>query len=525
MLLIKRALISVSDKTGLEDLVKVLNERGVEIISTGGTSRVISKLGINVKPIDEVTGCPEMLDGRVKTLHPKIHGALLALRDKPEHIEQIKAHQIEPIDMVVVNLYPFQKTISKQGVKLQEAIENIDIGGPSMLRSAAKNYHSVAVITNPAQYELVIAELNKNNGSISEEALKAFAIETFKLTSEYDTAIYDYLKDTEAESQAQQTQSIFPKHFCPTFNKDQDLRYGENPHQQAAFYKGRYVREASVSNAKQLHGKPLSYNNIMDMDAAVEVVKEFEKPAACIIKHATPCGLASADTLTKAYTDARECDALSAFGGIIGLNRKVDANTAEAILSSGFVECVIAPGYEQSAFSRLTTKENMRLLSVDSITKVRDKDDWHIRKVLGGVLLQARDLDDIDMSQLKIVTQKKPTPEEVDSLLFAWKAVKHVRSNAIVLVQGSKTVGIGAGQMSRVDSVYLSIKKAKEQAKGSVLASDAFFPKEDAVELAADAGITSIIQPGGSKADEKIIDLCNHKNISMVLTGIRHFRH
>jgi len=525
MLAIKRALISVSDKTGLDRLVTALNNKGVEIISTGGTARFISKLNINVKPIDKVTGFPEMLDGRVKTLHPKIHGGLLALRSNPEHMEQIKSHNIEPIDMVVVNLYPFQKTIARQGVKLDEAIENIDIGGPSMLRSAAKNYNSIAVVTNPLQYNSIIDELESNNGAISTEKLKAFAVEVFRLTAEYDTAIHNYLKDTSFQAESEQRASMFPKTLSQNFTKEEDLRYGENPHQQAAFYKGKSVRESSVSNAKKLHGKPLSYNNIMDMDAALEVVKEFEQPAACVIKHATPCGLATAETLTKAFADAHACDSMSAFGGIIGLNRKVDINTAEAILSCGFVECIIAPGFEPNALEALKVKENMRVLSVDPITKLRDKEDWHARKILGGVLLQARDLENIDVSQLRIVTQKKPTPEEVDSLIFAQKAVKHVRSNAIVLVQGSRTVGIGAGQMSRVDSVFLSIKKAKDQAKGSVLASDAFFPKEDAVERAIEAGVTSIIQPGGSKADEKIIELCNNKNISMVFTGIRHFKH
>ncbi|NQT95617.1 MAG: bifunctional phosphoribosylaminoimidazolecarboxamide formyltransferase/IMP cyclohydrolase [Candidatus Omnitrophica bacterium] len=525
MLTIKRALISVSDKTGLEQLAKALSSRGVEIISTGGTARFISGLGINVKPINEVTGFPEMLDGRVKTLHPKIHGGLLALRTSQEHIEQLKAQGIEPIDMVVVNLYPFQKTISRQGVKLDEAIENIDIGGVSILRSAAKNYQSVAVVTSPAQYEQITEELSKNNGQITEETLRWLAVDTFKLTCEYDTHIHNYLKDILTSSQGEGDESIFPKYLSQTFNKIQDLRYGENPHQQAAFYKGGYLRESSVSNAKQLHGKSLSYNNIMDMDAALEAVKDFEKPAACIIKHATPCGLATADTLTKAYTDALECDSLSAFGGIIGLNKRVDINTAEAILSSDFVECVIAAGYDQNALQRLMTKPNMRLLSVESIAKSRDKRDWHIRKITGGVLVQARDTEDMDMSQLKIVTEKKPTPEEVDSLLFAWKAVKHIRSNAIALIQGSKTVGIGAGQMSRVDSVFMAIHKAGDKTKGAILASDAFFPKEDAVEIAADAGVTSIIQPGGSKADDNIIALCNRKKLSMVFTGIRHFRH
>jgi len=525
MLTIKRALISVSDKTNLETLVKVLSEKRVEIISTGGTARFISSLGIKVKPIEEVTGFPEMLNGRVKTLHPKIHGGLLFLRNNPEHIEQAKLHNIEPIDMVVVNLYPFQKTVLKPGVGLEEAIGNIDIGGPSMLRSAAKNYRGVAVVTNPNQYNMIVEEFNKNNGAVSEEVLADLALCAFQLTSEYDSSIYGYLKGRINISDTQEPVSQFPQNLQLKFEKIQDLRYGENSHQQAAFYKGKSSRENSASIAKQLHGKDLSYNNIMDMDAALETVKEFEGPAACIIKHSTPCGIAAADTLTRAFTDALECDKLSAFGGIVGLNKKVDVNTAEAILSSEFLECVIAAGFEENALKRLMTKQNLRLVSVEPLNKIREKEEIHIRKVTGGVLLQNRDLQDLDRSQLKIVTQKKPDPEEVDSLVFAWKAVKHTRSNAIVLVQGTKTVGIGAGQMSRVDSVFMAIHKAGAKGKGSVLASDAFFPKEDAVDLAAKAGITSIIQPGGSKADESIIDFANKRNISMVFTGIRHFLH
>ncbi|MFH1868546.1 MAG: bifunctional phosphoribosylaminoimidazolecarboxamide formyltransferase/IMP cyclohydrolase, partial [Candidatus Omnitrophota bacterium] len=501
------------------------NSLGVEIISTGGTKRFISSLGINVKSIEDVTGFPEMLDGRVKTLHPKVHGGLLFLRDKQDHVDQAKAHGIEPIDMVVVNLYPFQKTVSKPNVKLEEAIENIDIGGPSMLRSAAKNYRSVAVVTSPAQYEEILAELKSSNGGLAEKTLAKLATRVFRLTSEYDNNIFDYLKSRLNPSEKEEEKSAFPESISLKFEKVQDLRCGENPHQKSAFYKNPLCRESSVSNAKQLHGKEMSYNNIMDIDAALEAVKDFDEPAACVIKHATPCGMATADTLAKAYTDALDCDRLSAFGGIVGLNKKVDVNTAEAILGSGFIECVIAPGYEHNALARLTSKQNLRVLSVDPLTQNRDKSDTYIKKVVGGVLLQDRDLAGLDRSQLRIVTQKKPTPEEVDSLLFAWKAVKHIKSNAIVLVQGTKTVGIGAGQMSRVDSVFMAIHKAEGKAKGSVLASDAFFPKEDAVEAALKAGVSSIIQPGGSKGDDKVIEAANNKNISMVFTGMRHFRH
>lgn len=525
MLTVKRALISVSDKTDLELLVRELNRLGVEIISTGGSARFITSLGIKVRPVEEVTGFPEMLDGRVKTLHPKIHAALLASRNEPEHMEQLRLHNIEPIDMVVVNLYPFKKTIAKPGIGISEAIENIDIGGPSILRSAAKNYSSIAIVTSPAQYGPIIRELSANNGAVSENILAQLAIDVFALTSEYDSHIRAYLKRTLIPVAEPGIDSMFPQEISLLLDKVEDLRYGENAHQKAAFYKKASSGEVSVSNAKQLHGKALSYNNIMDLDAALEAVKEFDEPAASIIKHATPCGIATATTLTKAYADALDSDRISAFGGIVGLNKKVDVNTAEAILSSGFIECVIAPGYEQNALSRLTAKPNLRILSIDAISKNRDNNEFHLRKVTGGLLLQQRDLAGLDRSQLKIVTQKKPTPEEVDALVFAWKAVKHIRSNAIVLVHETRTVGIGSGQMSRVDSVFMAIHKAEEKANGSVLASDAFFPKEDAIEIAAKAGVGSIIQPGGSKADEKIIDACNRNNISMVFTGIRHFRH
>jgi phosphoribosylaminoimidazolecarboxamide formyltransferase / IMP cyclohydrolase len=525
MLTIKRALISVSDKTNLEPLVKCLHSRGVEIISTGGSARFITSLGINVRPVEEITGFAEMLDGRVKTLHPKIHAGLLALRKNEAHLSQLKAHGIEQIDMVVVNLYPFKKTIARPDVKIDEAIENIDIGGPSMIRSAAKNYFSVAVLTSPLQYDAIIRELDENNGCVSDSTLSMLAIEAFSLTSEYDSHIKGYLKRKLVPQPAENADSMFPEELLLSFNKSEDLRYGENSHQKAAFYKRPFSKEPSVSNAKQLHGKALSYNNIMDLDAAFEAVKEFEQPAACIIKHATACGIATAQTLTKAFSDALDSDKLSAFGGIIGLNRKLDVNTSEAILNAGFIECIIAPGYEQNALNRLISKPNMRVLSSEIINKSKDKDEIHFRNVTGGILVQQRDFEDIDRAQLKIVTEKKPSPDEVEALFFAWKSVKHIRSNAIVLAQGTKTVGIGAGQMSRVDSVFIAIHKAGMRAQGAVLASDAFFPKEDAVELAIKAGVTSIIQPGGSKADDAIIDVCNKHNIPMVFTGIRHFRH
>jgi len=522
---IKRALISVSDKAGLEELVKVLNEFKVEILSTGGTAKLIAGLGIPVKSVSDHTGFPEMLDGRVKTLHPKIHGGILAMRDKKEHMEQIKKHDIGLIDMVVVNLYPFEKTVAQPGVKLEEAIENIDIGGPSMLRSAAKNSKDVAVVCNPDRYKDVIGELKKNDGAISDELHLRLGVEVFEKTSKYDAAIYSYLK-LQAESREQRAESRekeFPDVLELKFKKAQGLRYGENPHQKASFYKDKNVSAVGISNARQLHGKELSFNNIIDLDAALEIVKEFKEPAASVIKHTNPCGAATNKTLADAYNDALDCDKISAFGSIVGLNREVDFNTAEAIINAGFTECIIAPSYEKKALDILTAKKNLRLIEVGELKGIEK--DYDLKKVVGGLLIQDRDIFHIEEKDLKVVTKKRPTKEETASLLFGWKIVKHVRSNAIVLSHGTKTVGIGAGQMSRVDSMVIAIMKSKGLSKGATCASDAFFPKEDAIEEAKKAGITSIIQPGGSIRDEDVIKACDDAGISMVLTGVRHFKH
>ena len=514
---IRRALISVSDKAGLEELVRVLNEFKVEILSTGGTAKLIAGMGIPVKSVSDYTGFPEMLDGRVKTLHPKIHGGLLAIRDKKEHMEQIKKHDIGLIDMVVVNLYPFEKTVAQPGVKLEEAIENIDIGGPSMLRSAAKNSKDVAVVCNPDRYKDVIEELKKNDGAISDELHLKLGVEVFEKTSKYDAAIYNYLKKQVTSEEG------FPDVLELKFEKVQGLRYGENPHQKASFYKDKNVNAVGISNARQLHGKELSFNNIIDLDAALEIVKEFKEPAASVIKHTNPCGAATNKTLADAYNDALDCDKLSAFGSIVGLNREVDFKTAEAIINAGFTECIIAPSYEKKALDILTAKKNLRLIEVGELKGIEK--DYDLKKVVGGLLIQDRDIFHIEEKDLKVVTKKKPTKEEMASLLFGWKIVKHVRSNAIVLSQGTKTVGIGAGQMSRVDSMVIAIMKSKGLSKGSTCASDAFFPKEDAIEEAKKAGITSIIQPGGSIRDEDVIKACNDAGMSMVLTGVRHFKH
>ncbi len=518
---IKRALISVSDKTGLDEFVKGLAAFGVEILSTGGTAKRIKDLGINVRSVSDYTGFPEMLDGRVKTLHPKIHGGLLSLRDNKDHMEQVAKYGIELIDMVVVNLYPFEKTVAKEGVKFEEAIENIDIGGPSMLRSAAKNFKDVAVICNVDSYKEVLEDMKRNKGSISQGLHVNLAVEVFNKTWQYDRAIYEYLK-RQAKREKGKGKG-FSQNLNLNFEKIQDLRYGENPHQKAAFYRDNSVKPVGISNARQLHGKELSFNNIIDLDAALEIVKNFDKPAASVIKHTNPCGAAQADTLEKAYIDALDCDRISAFGSIVGLNRKVDEATAGAILSAGFTECVIAPAYEEAALRLFKEKKNLRIIETGEIKGVEK--DYDLKKVVGGLLIQDSDILGINTNELKTVTRKKPTNEEIESLIFGWKVIRHVRSNAILLSKGTKTVGVGAGQMSRVDSMIIAIRKSAGRCEGSTCASDAFFPKPDAIEEAAKAGITSIIQPGGSVKDADVIKACDGAGISMVFTGARHFKH
>lgn len=521
---VKRALISVSDKTGLGDLVKVLNKHGVEILSTGGTAKMIRELGVPAKDVSEHTGFPEMLDGRVKTLHPKVHGGLLALRENKEHMETVKKHGIGLIDMVVVNLYPFEKTVAKPGVKLEEAIENIDIGGPSMLRSAAKNHKSVCVVCDPADYSRVIDEMEKNSGSISEGLLVELGKKVFARTSAYDAAIYKYLVGSSELGVGSKEE--YPDKLSLSFKKLQDLRYGENPHQKAAFYKDETSDEPSVSGAAQLHGKELSFNNIIDLNAALEIVKEFDEPAATIIKHTNPCGTATAKTISKAYIDALDCDRLSAFGSVVGFNKPVDNELAQTILKEAdFVECIIAPSYEPKALEALKVKKNLRLLEVKNFGAKVQKYDKDMKKVVGGLLIQDRDTVRIKESDLKVVTKIKPTKEQIHSLLFGWVVVKHVKSNAIVLCQGTQTVGVGAGQMSRVISVSIAAEKAGARSKGSTLASDAFFPKEDGIEQAAKAGVKAIIQPGGSIRDKEVIEMADKLGIAMVFTGIRHFKH
>ncbi len=517
MLKIKRALISLSDKTGIVEFARALKDFGVEIISTGGTAKLLRENNIPVVEVADYTGFPEMLDGRVKTLHPKIHAGLLALRENQAHLQSLAAQNIGLIDMVVVNLYPFAATIQKPGVDIMEVIENIDIGGPAMLRSAAKNFSAVAVICNPDRYARVISELKKNHGSLDKEFLAQLGTEVFNHTSSYDAAIYNYLSAYFKSDQI----SEFPQEINFSFSKLQALRYGENPQQKGAFYQEKN-KSAGLINLKQLQGKELSFNNLLDLNAAWELVWEFENPAAVIVKHNNPCGAAEDKTLEKAYLNAWKTDKLSAFGGIVALNRKLDLPTAKALIKSGFLECIIAPDFDLTALAMFAEKKNLRLLKLAKQEKISEPE---FKRVSGGMLLQSKNLITLDLSKLKVVTKKKPTAAQMKSLIFGWKVAKHTKSNAIILTAGTKTVGIGAGQMSRVDSVMLAKSKSGILSRNSCLASDAFFPKADAIIWAHKAGAKAIIQPGGSIADEEIIATCNKYKIAMITTGLRHFKH
>jgi len=510
---IKRALVSVSDKRGIVDFAKGLQEFGVEIISTGGTAKALKEAGINVIKVSEVTGFPEVLDGRVKTLHPKIHGALLAIRDSESHMGQLKEHEITPIDMVVVNLYPFAQTIAKESVTLEEAIEQIDIGGPSMIRSGSKNFEGVTVIVEPERYDEVLAQMKKNDGSTTRKMRLELARDAFKHTAAYDETIYEYL---EGEKE-------FPPQMELVFEKIMDLRYGENPHQRAAYYRDEYAPSHSLVYAQQLHGKELSYNNILDLDSAWLIAREFSPPAAIVIKHTNPCGSALADDIAAAYEKAYACDPVSAFGSIVALNRPVDEAVAKKIAET-FVEAVIAPVFLEEALQILTKKKDIRLMEMgEEKGKYFGKD---IRRVDGGVLIQDKDLSIEERSDMKVVTKKAPSDKEWADLLFGWRIAKHVKSNAIVLAKDLQGIGIGAGQMSRVDSSELAVKKAgAENCKGAVLASDAFFPFPDALEAAAKVGIKAFIEPGGSIRDDEVIATADKYGVALVFTGKRHFKH
>lgn len=511
---IKRALISVSDKTGLIDFATGLVEQGVEIISTGGTKKALDEANIPAISIDEVTGFPEMMDGRVKTLHPKIHGGLLGLRDKKEHQQAMIDHEIAPIDFVCVNLYPFKETILKEGVTEAEAIENIDIGGPSMLRSAAKNHRFVTAIVDPADYTLVLSELVAQ-GETTFATRQRLAAKVFRHTAAYDTLIATYLTDLVGETQ--------PETLTVTYDLKQPLRYGENSHQQATFYQSALPKSYAIASGQQLHGKELSYNNIKDADAAIKIAAEFETPAVVAVKHMNPCGIGLGATIDAAYDAAYEADPVSIFGGIVVLNREVEAVTAKK-MHELFLEIIIAPSFTEEAFAILASKKNLRLLTID-FSKKNEADEKELVSVMGGLLVQDRDSSQELPETWEVVTDRQPTEAEIDALSFAWKAVKHVKSNAIIVTNNHQTVGIGAGQMNRIGSVEIALKQAEDKMEGAVLASDAFFPMDDSVAYAGEHGIKAIIQPGGSIKDQASIEMANKYGIAMVFTGVRHFKH
>ena len=517
---IKRALISVSDKTGLVELGKALQELGIEIISTGGTLKTLKDASVNATSISTFTGSPEILGGRVKTLHPKVHAGILYERGNDDHIDQMSSADFRSIDLVVVNLYPFQETLAKIEVDDADIIENIDIGGPTMIRAAAKNFQGVAVVVTPIDYKTLVDQLKENDCATTLEFRKKGASKAFNLTSVYDTAISNYFA-----SGREKQQEKFSERLSLNFSRRPSLRYGENPHQQASIYSLDSYKAASLLNAEILSGKELSYNNYNDLDSCLDMLLDFEKPFACVLKHTNPCGAAEGKTIAEAYKLAYESDPLSAFGCIIGLNKEVDIACAEILHETPFVECMMAPSFTEEAVSLLKKKKNRRLLALPEIEKGRLKNQIAYRYLRGGLLTQtADDVLTLD-SSLKVVTKREPTQEEIDSMLFAWKIVKHTKSNAIVLAKEFATVGVGMGQTSRVDSGFMAVKRAGNRAEGSVVASDAFFPMPDGVEVAINAGATAIIQPGGSKGDEKVIAACDKANVAMVFTGIRHFKH
>ncbi len=522
---VRRALLSVSDKTGLVPFASGLVSLGVELISTAGTGAVLRAGGLPVTDVAEITGFPEMLDGRVKTLHPRIHGGLLGIRGNPEHQHQMAVQGIAPIDLVAVTLYPFEAIIGKADVSLAKAIENIDIGGPAILRSAAKNFQDVAVLVDPADYPRVIDELKQNDGALSLTTRFGLAQKAFAHTARYDAMIAAFLEwgDPAADdgwSTRREKHSAFPSILHVRLEKLQQLRYGENPHQRAAFYRDLDLR-GGIASARQLHGKELSYNNIMDLHAAWELACEWIEPVAVIIKHTNPCGVATAPELVQAYTRARDADPVSAYGGILGTNRLLDAATAREIAST-FTEAILAPGYAPEALTILQGKKNLRLLELPRDDR---RGGYEMRRVSGGMLVQDRDDVDLDPAFLKVVTSRVPLDAEMEALRFAWRVAKHVKSNAIVLAAAQATVGIGAGQMSRVDSVRVARMKANFPTQGTALASDAFFPFRDGIDEAAEGGITAVIQPGGSVRDAEVIAAADAHGMAMIFTGIRHFRH
>jgi phosphoribosylaminoimidazolecarboxamide formyltransferase/IMP cyclohydrolase len=516
---IQRAILSVTDKTGLVEFARKLAGMGVELISTGGTAKLLRDSGISVKDISELTGFPEMLDGRVKTLHPKVHGGILHRREMASHRSAVAEHGIQPIDMVVVNLYAFEKTAAKPGVPFEDLIENIDIGGPSMIRSAAKNFQDVAVVTSPADYSALAEEMATSGGALSAATKWRLAQKAFATTAAYDSAIASTLERVSANGHFEfhPEQGGFPQNLRLSFSKIMDLRYGENPHQKAAMYSD--GSGSGVANGRQIQGKELSYNNIVDLQAAWDLAQEFEQTVCAIIKHTNPCGTATGKSLAEAYRKALECDPVSAFGGVIGVNRVVDGEAAEE-MAKLFLEVIAAPGFDDVAKAKFAAKKNLRLVEISHAPQ-----KWVLKNVSGGILAQDADTRVLEESDLKVVTKRQPRPEEKRALLFAWKVSKHVKSNAILYARDGQTVGVGAGQMSRVDSCKIGAMKAVLPLQGTVAASDAFFPFPDGVEEIAKVGATAIIQPGGSVRDQEVIEAADRLGLAMIFTGVRHFRH
>jgi phosphoribosylaminoimidazolecarboxamide formyltransferase / IMP cyclohydrolase len=522
---VERALVSVYDKSGLADFARQLASLGVEIVSTGGTARLLREDGITVRDVSDLTGWPEMLGGRVKTLHPKVHGGILFRRGDAGDRRQTAEHKIAPIDLVVVNLYPFEATAAKPDLTPEDLIENIDIGGPTMVRSAAKNFESVAVVTDPADYAAVAAEIAAN-GEVSLATRLELARKAFALTARYDGKIATELERLSAANGSIELggRPVLPARLHFAFTRRQELRYGENPHQRAALYTPAGSTVSGLAAARQLQGKELSYNNLVDLEAALALAGEFLRPAAVIVKHNNPCGTAEQETLVEAYAKALACDPVSAFGGVMAFNRPLDAATAEEVAKL-FVECIAAPGYEPAALEKFAAKKNLRLLQLPASDSLGRDTEWELKRISGGVLVQEQDRHELAESDLKVVTQRAPTREEIGAMLFGWKVCKHVKSNAIVFARAGQTVGVGAGQMSRVDSVKIAILKAQLPLEGSVVASDAFFPFPDGVEEAAEAGASAVIQPGGSVRDPDVIAAADRLGLAMVFCGVRHFRH
>jgi phosphoribosylaminoimidazolecarboxamide formyltransferase/IMP cyclohydrolase len=512
---INRALISVFDKTGIVELARALLDYNIELVSTGGTMEALAKAGLKVTSVSDVTGFPEILDGRVKTLHPKIHGGILAKRNKPEHLSQLNEHGIKPFDLIIINLYPFEKVIADPKTDEDIALENIDIGGPSLIRATAKNYHDLTILTDPADYTAFIADLHQNDGETTQEFRRRMATAAFARTAAYDSAINAYF-NKEREG--------FPAILYLSYKLNSPLRYGENPHQKAAMYERPNFPYTSIAKGQLLSGKELSFNNIWDLEAGLQMVADFVPPFAAVIKHTNPCGAAVGETLADAYQKALAADPVSAYGSVIALNRPVDMTTATLLHETAFVECILAPSFAKDALELLSKKKNRRLLEVGSLSRPPEN-EFEYRPIAGGLLAQTPDRHELRVEDLKFVTHKIPTEAQIDELLFAFKIVKHIKSNAIVICKNRTAVGVGPGQTSRVESAVIAVRKAGESAKGAVAGSDAFFPMPDGLEALADAGVEAVIQPGGSKQDPVVIDAANRREIAMVFTGIRHFKH